>query len=304
MIVDCYTHVWESATQLGRFGGGEWRGLKPPGPASQPVNAGPARHLAAAHPVTATIVIGFTSRYLEADLPNDRLAEYVRDHQDRLVGFAGIDPSEPKSAIAEIRRASGELGLRGIAVAPAAQDFHPTSSHAMRVYAVAAELGLPVVFHTGVRMTPATKMVYAQPILLDEIAREFSNMRIVVAHMGYPWTHEAILLVQKHPNVFAEISWLLHQPWEAYQALLSAHQHGVMDKLLFGSGFPYASASPCIESLYSINQFVHGTSLPTVPRESLRGIVERDALTLLGVRTSSKPAPAPALQDEDAEVLA
>lgn len=291
MIVDCYTHVWQSTTQLGQFGPINGRISALPTTTLQSLQADPARHLTAAQPVTATIVVGFTSRYLDAHFPNDDLAAYVRDHQDRLIGFAGIDPSEPKSAIAEMRRAVNELGLRGIAVSPAAQDFHPTSSHAMRVYAVAAELGLPVLFHTGVRMTPATRLPYAQPALLDEIAREFSSLRIVVAHMGHPWTAETILLIQKHPNVFAEVSWLLHQSWEAYQALLSAYQNGVTDKLLFGSGFPNASASHCIEALYSINQFCHGTNLPTIPREALRGIVERDALTLLGIRS---PAAVPA----------
>jgi len=76
---------------------------------------------------------------------------------------------------------------------------------------------------------------------------------------------------------------LLRRPWQAYHALLVAYEYGVMDRLLFGSDFPYASAKECIESLYSLNQMVHGTNLPVVPRESLRGIVERDAMSLLGL---------------------
>ena len=59
---------------------------------------------------------------------------------------------------------------------------------------------------------------------------------------------------------------------------MSAYQHGVIDKLLFGSDFPYTSATECIEALYSINQIAQGTNLPVVPREALRGIVERDTL--------------------------
>jgi uncharacterized protein len=57
----------------------------------------------------------------------------------------------------------------------------------------------------------------------------------------------------------------------------------VIDKLLFGSNFPFTDATDCIEQLYSINQIAQGTNLPVVPRESLRGIVERDALGLLGL---------------------
>jgi predicted TIM-barrel fold metal-dependent hydrolase len=56
-----------------------------------------------------------------------------------------------------------------------------------------------------------------------------------------------------------------------------------MNKLLFGSGFPNASAAHCIEELYGISHLVHGTNLPTIPREQLRSIVERDALKLLGI---------------------
>ena len=57
----------------------------------------------------------------------------------------------------------------------------------------------------------------------------------------------------------------------------------MIDKLLFGSDFPYTNAADCIESLYSLNQIAQGTNLPVVPREALRGIVERDTLGLLGL---------------------
>lgn len=241
------------------------------------------QHLEAAQPVDTSIVLGFKSAYLDADISNDEVSAYVRSHPDKLIGFAGIDPATPKEAIAELKRAKSELGMRGVAVAPAAQDFHPTNSQAMVVYSEIAAVGLPVLFHTGVQISASTKLEYARPVLLDEVARELPQLKIVIAHMGYPWAAETIVLLAKHANVFAEISWLLHQPWQAYQALLAAHQYGVTDKLLFGSGFPASSPSATIEALYSINHMVHGTNLPVIPRESLRGIVERDALGLLGI---------------------
>lgn len=289
MIVDCFTHTWESDSCLGRGAPANGR-AHAPGDHREPQGAAAGRHLAAAAPVNTTIVFGFKSRYLGAEIPNDQIAGYVRSHADRLIGFAGIDPSEPKEAVAELRRAREELAMPGLSVAPAAQDFHPSSSQAMRVYAQAAQLRMPIVFHTGVHVSRATKLEYARPVLLDEVARELPELRIVIAHMGYPWVHETITLLLKHPNVFAEISWLLQQPWQAYQALLSAHQCGVMDKLLFGSGFPVAAASLCIESLYSLNHLVHGTNLPTIPREQLRGIVERDALAILGIAGNRHPS--------------
>lgn len=282
MIVDCFTHTWENVSSLGRC-------VSPDGhhrggiTSALSHRAAASRHRAASEPVDVTLVLGFKSNYLGAEISNDQVAAYVTSQGDRMIGIAGIDPSEPKGALSELRRARHELGMPGIAVAPAAQDFHPNSSQAMRLYAEAGALGMPVFFHTGPQLASATKMEYAQPVLLDEVARELPDLRIVIAHMGNPWIHETILLLRKHENVFAEISGLLQQPWRAYEALLSAHQCGVLDKLLFGSGFPDAPASLCIESLYSLNHLVHGTNLPTIPREQLRGVVERDTLTLLGI---------------------
>ncbi len=294
MIVDCFTHTWETDSSLGRSfsANGSDNGSAP----GLSHHAAAARHRAAAEPVDVTLVLGFKSQYLGAEISNDQVAAYVRSQGDRMIGIAGVDPSDTKASLLELRRARQELGMPGVAVAPAAQDFHPHSSQAMRLYAEVNALGMPIFFHTGTHLTSATKMEYAQPVLIDEVARELPELRIVIAHMGSPWMHETILLLRKHPNVFAEISGLLQQPWRAYEALLSAHQCGVLDKLLFGSGFPDAPASLCIESLYSLNHLVHGTNMPTIPREQLRGIVERDTLSLLGIahdRPLSHRAPTP-----------
>ncbi len=299
MIIDCYTHTWETPSQLGRFASREGRLTRTADRSVATAAAGAARHLAAAEPVDRTIVLGFKSHYLGAEISNDQVAAYVKSHPRRLIGFAGIDPSKPREAIAELRRAREVLAMPGLAVAPAAQDFHPCDSRAMSVYAEAARCGMPILFHTGVQVSPATKLQYAQPVLLDEIARELPDLRIVIAHMGYPWIHETIVLLSKHANVYAEISGLLNQPWQGYQALLSAYQCEVMDKLLFGSGFPSTPASACIESLYGINYFCQGTGLPTIPREQLRGIVERDALTLLGIAEASPTSSSGAPETDD-----
>lgn len=307
MIVDCYTHIWESTSQLGLDIPGDRGRIAVPEHVrdrSVPGTAGAERHLEASRPVDTVIVLGFKSRYLGAEIPNDLVADYVRRHPDKLVGFAGVDPADPQEALREVVQARNELGMRGVGVAPCAQDYHPTDTRAMGVYEKACELGMPVMFHPGIHMATASKLEYAQPVLLDEVAREFPDLKIVVAHMGYPWVAETVALLAKHPNVYSDISWLLHHPWEGYQALLGAHHHGVMAKLLFGSGFPYTGAAHCIETLYSINHMVQGTNLPTIPREQLRGIVERDALDLLGIapvtsRRDGSPGNSQAVPDDD-----
>ncbi|HMQ15744.1 MAG TPA: amidohydrolase family protein [Phycisphaerae bacterium] len=278
MIVDCHTHVWESNT---RFGGDALATL------DAAMLADASRHIEAVDPVDRAIVLAFKSRYLDAEIPNRFVADYVQRHADKLVGFAGIDPTEP-SCLDELAQAQDELRLKGVTISPALQDFHPADTRACAVYEACAQRGLPVVFQQNHRH-PAAKMEFARPLLLDEVAVQHPELKIVVAHMGFPWVQETIALLGKHRNVFADVSGLLPRRWLTYNALMWAYECGVMEKLLFGSDFPYRSPAACIEALYSINQLSQGTNLMAIPREQLRGIVERDSLSLLGIEV--RPAP-------------
>ena len=291
MIVDCHTHVWQSPDQLGQLVLGDMFRHSKNRPAratlAAPIlrsipSADADHHWSQSGTVDKAIVLGFKSRYLNAEIPNRYVADYVNRFPQKLIGFAGIDPTERGSA-AEVRMCKDELRLRGITVSPPTQDFHPTDTRAMAVYAAAEELNMPVLFHPGGTNIEQSKMEFGRPVLLDEVARNFPRLRIVLAQLGQPWVDETICMLGKHANVFADVSGLLRRPWQAYNALVSAFQYGVIDKLLFGSDFPYTDAAECIEALYSLNQIAHGTNLPVVPREALRGIVERDTLTLLGL---------------------
>lgn len=291
MIVDCHTYVWERPEQLGHAAAAVAGRLR--AASRKPLEADAERHFQAARPVDKTFVLGLRSHYLDAHVPNDYVARYVRQHPDRLIGFAGVDPSRPQEAIRATVEAHGALNLKGIVVSPALQDFHPASTQAMRLYAEADRLRMPVIFDQGLLLTPAAKMEYARPFLLDEVAREFPGLKIVVSQLGYPWIDETLVLLGKHPNVYSDVSGLLQEFWPSYQALLTAVEMGVIDKLLFGSNFPFMSAAACIEALYSVNRFCHGTNLPTIPREQLRRIVERDSLAALGIADEPAPPTAP-----------
>lgn len=287
MIIDCHTHIWQSPEQLGDGALAELS--RPTLIAGQKMRLLPqadtANHLLAAEPVDKSFVLGFRSNYLAAQIPNEYIADYCREHADRMIGFAGIDPTDD-DAPEQVAAASKELGLKGICICPAAQDFHPADTRAMAVYEKAAALHLPIIFYPGTHLSPKTKMEYARPHLLDEVARAFPNLKIVLSHLGYPWVDETIVLLGKHANIYSDVAALLRRPWVAYDALVRAHQFGVIEKLLFGSDFPFTTAGECIETLYTLNQTVMGTNLPTIPREALRNIVERDVLGLLGIHVA------------------
>src|SRR3954465_12737527 len=143
MIVDFHTHVWQSPEQLGQLDLGEAQRTLRTRTARLAANARPIwrsipsadadHHYAQTSTVDKSIVLGFKSRYLQAEIPNQYVAEYVNRFPQKLIGFAGIDPTE-RTAANEVALAKQELHLRGITVSPPNQDFHPTDSRAMLVY--------------------------------------------------------------------------------------------------------------------------------------------------------------------------
>src|SRR5437773_12368035 len=154
MIVDCHTHIWQTPEQLGQMDLGEIRQLRqrPPRQAVSKTAwrtipaADSEHHWAQTAAVDKSIVLGFKSRYLRAEIPNRYVADYVSKYPQKLIGFAGIDPTE-SGAREEVRIAKEDLRLRGITLSPANQDFHPSDSRAMRVYEEAERLGMPMLVH-------------------------------------------------------------------------------------------------------------------------------------------------------------
>lgn len=289
MIVDLHTHIWDSPDQLGR--GAAQRVLRHPGQPWERPDASTSAHDAAMEPVHHAVIHGFESRYLGASISIEQVARYVARKPSKYLGFAGIDPLAGDVA-AKVDQAKS-LGLVGVTISPAAQGFHPSHSRAMALYQRCAELDLPLLVHGVTHLSPEAKLEFSQPYLLDEVAREFPKLRIIVAQVGYPWVEQTLVLIGKHRSIFADLSNVVTRPWQLYNVLLSAHQQGVTDRLLFGSDFPFCTPQKAITTIYSVNTLTQGTMLPSVPREQLRSIVERDVLEVLGIR-KGEPAKASA----------
>jgi predicted TIM-barrel fold metal-dependent hydrolase len=119
--------------------------------------------------------------------------------------------------------------------------------------------------------------------MLDEVARRFPDLRMVIGSMGAPFVEQTMEMLAKHKNVYADLTIRPSNVWQVYNIVVPAYEYGVMDKLLFGSGFPSGRAGECIETLLGFNKLLADTNLPTVPRDKIRGIVERDALAVLGI---------------------
>jgi len=282
MIVDVHTRVWESAQQLGRAE--ETLRRKPTEPWQRP-DACPEAHAQAMDPVQQALILGFDSEYLDARIDHEQVAGYVAQDPGKFLGVAGIDPMRG-DAVKSLEQAQA-LGLVGVTVSPAAQAFHPSDTRAMELYEACEAAGLPILFEAATLLARDAKLEFAQPYLLDEVARSFPALKIVVSALGEPWVHQCLTLIEKHPTVYADLSDLATRPWQLYNALILAHQQDATERILFGSNFPFCTPEKAIVSIYSINTFTQGTPLPSIPREQLRSIVERDSLVCLGIKEPS-----------------
>ncbi len=284
MIVDLHTRIWDSLDALGPDVAEQARRRRPEPWERQ--TASFESHEAATAPVSCAIVHGLHADALDARIGHPAVADAVAQSPETLLGFAGIDPSVG-NPIDELDEAVG-LGLVGVSVSPAAAGFHPCATQAMALYEACEQRKLPVYIEAGSRLARAAKMEFGQPFLLDEIARAFPDLKLVVGGFGDPWPYQTVALLAKHPTVFTDVSGLVRRPWQLYNALVAAYQAEVTPQVLFASGFPFGRPENAIVTLYQVNTLTQGTPLPSIPREQLRGVVERDALAQLGLPNPGK----------------
>ncbi|MFA5554267.1 MAG: amidohydrolase family protein [Phycisphaerae bacterium] len=263
MITDCHTHISCSAAQQQGLG----------------------ERLAAEENVDKCIVLADNGGS-PAEI-NEQLAQFISRHDKKMVGFALIDPTKTSITEKSINSATLKQGLKGCVLYCSEGGFHPAHTKAMRLYEIAQEMNLPVFFHNAGDLSPDAVMDYAQPYLLDEVARKFKSLKIVIGTMGMPFIQQSLYLIAKHQNVYADLTINPSRIWQVYNTVVAAHERGVLDKLLFGSGFPFGSASDCIETLLGFNKLLGEAFLPTVPRGDIRNIIERDSLKLLEIETAN-----------------
>ena len=222
-------------------------------------------------------------------VPNDYVAGYVASHPEKLVGFASVDPARP-DALDRLTHAVTVLGLRGLKVGPIYQHFDPTSPAGIALFSRAESLGIPVLCHQATTFIRDAPLRWARPILLDDVATACPDLVMCVAHLGHPWCEELMVVIRKHPHLYADVSALHARPIQLYFALASAVEYRVTDRLLLGSDYPFATTQQTIDALRRINDVVRGTGFPPIPDEVIEGIIGRDTLALLGIE--DRPAQA------------
>jgi predicted TIM-barrel fold metal-dependent hydrolase len=228
------------------------------------------------------VVLGAKARLSGIWVPDEDVAAFCARAPDQLRGFAGCDPTQP-GCLDELARGVEQLGLSGVKMLPMYAGFDPRDPRCEPVYAYCEARGLPILFHTGTTFIRAAPLGFSRPWLWDEVAIRHPELRMVLAHAGHPFCEECLVVIRKHPHVYADISALFYRPWQFYNLLIAAQEYRVTHKLLFGTDSPFAKGAESIDGLRRANDVIAASGLPRVTGETIEGILGRDAFGLLGL---------------------
>ena len=185
--------------------------------------------------------------------------------------------------MSELRHGIETLGLVGVKMVPMYAGFDPRDARCLPIYDYCQANKLPILFHSGTTFNQNAPLEFTRPWLFDEVGFRYPELRMILAHVGHPFCEECLVVIRKHPHVYADISALYYRPWQFYNMLIAAQEYNVTHKLLPGTDYPFAGGIESIEGLRNVNQIIGNSGLPRVTEATIEGILHRDALTLLGL---------------------
>jgi predicted TIM-barrel fold metal-dependent hydrolase len=187
---------------------------------------------------------------------NEYVGKLCKKYPDRLTGVASVNPLD-KNCTDNLERAVNDFGMKGLKLHPPLQNFFINDEKVFPVYEKALELDIPVIFHVGT--TPfgsICRLSQANPILVDDVAVAFPELRIMLTHLGTLWHNESFMVVEKNPCVYIDTAAYLYEIKELLTANLIERIGS--DKIIFGTDYPMPYAgkvhrmkdfTDCIKSL-------------------------------------------------------
>jgi hypothetical protein len=210
---------------------------------------------------------------------NDQVAQFAADNSDIAIAFASINPHRGADGVAEAKRLVASGAVRGLKLHPPVQEFVPSDRAVYPLYEVFAEARLPVLFHTGhsgigtgMRGGGGIRLKYGHPMPIDDVAVDFPDMPIIMAHPSFPWQDEAISICMHKPQVYIDLSgW---SPKYFSPTLVQYANTLLKQKVMFGSDYPLLTPDRWLADF---------EKLPM--RDEVRPLIlKENAVRLLGLR--------------------
>jgi uncharacterized protein len=191
-------------------------------------------------------------------ITNEEIAELAHKEGDVAIPFASINPHRGKEGVDQARRLIKDYRVKGFKFHPSVQDFFPDDRIAYPLYEVIAEAKLPALFHSGqtgvgagTRGGGGIRLKYSNPLHLDDVAADFPDMPIIIAHPSFPWQEEALSVATHKPQVYIDLS-----GWSPkyFPPILVQYANTLLkDRILFGSDYPVISPERWIEEFEKLN---------------------------------------------------
>ncbi|MBO3758620.1 amidohydrolase family protein [Ciceribacter sp. L1K22] len=208
---------------------------------------------------------------------NEEVARIAADNSDVLIPFASIDPAKGKAGAREARRLVREFGVRGFKFHPTMQGFFPNDRMAYPLYEAIAEEGAISLFHSGqtgvgagMRGGMGMRLKYSNPIHLDDVAVDFPDMPIIIAHPSFPWQEEALSVATHKPNVYIDLS-----GWSPkyFPTILVRYANTLLKhKMLFGSDWPAITPDRWLADFANID--IRDDVRPLILKENARRLLK------------------------------
>lgn len=216
--------------------------------------------------------------------PTEYVAEVISQYPDRFIGFHGGDPISGLRAVKDLERAVKQFHFRGIKLSPAYNHVAVNDPRIYPLYCKAEEYGIPALVHAGWTFVPGSRIENQNPLLLDEVAETFPTLKLIVAHTGFHWAHETVMLMRKHPNVYADLAfWETSMPFHFIaEALVWAKHAGVLGRILWGSDYPSCDPAESLALYRRLPAYTERMCLePAITEEDVKAILGGNAEELV-----------------------
>ncbi len=180
----------------------------------------------------------------------DQVAGYCNQYPESYSGLAGVDPTLGMQQLRDLEYAVEELGFVGAHSYPHWFRLPPDAPQWYPIYAKCCELDIPIMMQVGQNLIYSKDVrlpSVAKPILLDQIAIDFPELRLIGIHVGTPWADEMIAMAWKHENVFIGID--AYAPKHLPQSLIHYMNSYGRDKVLFGTDWPVIDPRRAVREL-------------------------------------------------------
>jgi len=170
---------------------------------------------------------------------NERVSALLRMLPEKFIGFAAFDPRKGEEAVADIEYAINELGFKGLKTVSSQQELDINDKAFYPCYAKAQDLGVPITIHTGASsLIMGCRVKHVQPLMVDDVAFDFPNLKIICAHMGGHQYMDVHSMLVRHRNVYADLCFWPLNPHYRDMIPWPLLDDTVRDKILLGSDYP------------------------------------------------------------------